>query len=76
MLGAGLIAVGREGGGNRHAVFFTPLMNPWGTEDEEEYCYDVFTKPRKVHCKIVWKHSQDAVYWIHFGRAQEKGTAF
>ena len=77
LLGAGLIARGREGRENRHTVFFTPL-NPWGTEVEEEYCDDL-TKPRKVHYKTGWTHSQDSVYWIHLGhmrKAHEKGIAF
>ena len=77
ILNAGLIAGGREGGREtRHAVLFTPL-NPWGTEEgeeEEEYCDDL-TMPRKFHHKTGWKHSQNAVYWIHLGRAQEKGMA-
>ena len=42
---------------------------------KKKYCDDL-TKPRKVHCKAGWKHFQNAVYWIHLGRAQEKGTAF
>ena len=74
IMGAGLIAGGREGRENRHPVFFTPQI-PWCTEGEEQ-CHDDLTKPRKVHHKIGWKHSQDAMYWIHFGRAQEKGLAF
>ena len=49
-------------------AFFTPL-NPWCTE--EEYCDDL-TMPRKVQHKTGWKHSQNAVYLIHLGRAQEK----
>ena len=57
---AGLIAGGREGRETRHTVFFTPLPK----------------MTRKVHYKTGWKYSQDAVYWIHLGRAQEKGTAF
>ena len=55
-------------------MFFTPLY-PRGTEIEEEFHADL-TKPRNVLCKTEWKHAQDAVYCIHFGRAQEKGTAF
>ena len=34
------------------------------------------TIPRKVHYKTGRKHPQDAVFWILFGRAQEKGIAF
>ena len=69
---AGPIAGGREGRETRHTVFFTPL-NPWSSE--EEYCGDP-TRPRKVHCKTGWKHSKNAVYCIHLGRAQKNGIAF
>ena len=66
---AGLIAGGRGGRETRHTVFFTPL-DPWSAEEgEEEYCRDL-TRPRKVHYKTRWKHRQNAVYWIHLGRAQ------
>ena len=65
---------GREGRVTRHTVFFTPL-NPWRTEEEEEYCRDL-AKPRKVHHKTGWKHCHNAVYWIRLGDAQEKGMAF
>ena len=69
MLNAGLIAGGR-GRETRHTMFFTPL-NPWCTEEDCD-----LTKPRKVHYKTGWKHSQNAAHWIHLGRAQEKGIAF
>ena len=69
-MGAG----GREGRESRHTVFFTPL-NPCGDEIEESFHGDL-TKPRKVHYKTGWEHSQDAVCWTHLGRAQEKGIAF
>ena len=72
ILKAGLTAERREGCGTRHTVFFTPV-GPWSTEEEE---YFDFTRLRKVQCKTGWKHSQNAVYWIHRGRAQEKGIAF
>ena len=49
--------------------------SPKQPTEEGEYCDD-HTKPRKVHYKPVWNPCQDAVYWIHLGRAQEKGTAF
>ena len=52
ILGAGLIAGGREGRENRHTVFFTPFF-PRGTEIEEEF-HDDLTKPRNVHCKTEW----------------------
>ena len=42
---------------------------------EEEFDGDL-SKPRKVHCKSKWKHSQGAVYWIHLAKAQEKGLTF
>ena len=74
ILNAELIAGGREGRETRHTVFFTPL-NPWSTDDEEEYCGDL-TKPRKVRHKTWWKHSLKAASWIPLGRAQEKGIAF
>ena len=32
--------------------------------------------PEKFNTNQRWKHSQDAVYWTHLGRAQEKGMAF
>ena len=32
--------------------------------------------PEKVHNKTGWKHSRNAVYWIHRVRAQEKGMTF
>ena len=57
-------------------MFFTPL-EPLGTEEEEEeeeYCD--FARPRKVQYKTGWMHSQNAVYWFHLKRAQEKGIAF
>ena len=41
------------------------ISNPYGVQDSKLKNY-----------KTWWKHSQDAVYWIHFGRAQEKGIAF
>ena len=74
ILGGGLIAGRREGRDNRHTVFFTPL-NPWGTEDVEKF-HDDLTQRTRVHYETGWNHSQDAVYWIHVGRAQEKSTAF
>ena len=74
ILDAGLIAGGRQGRETRRTVFFTPL-NPRGTEEEQEYCDDL-TKARKVYYKTGWKHSENAVYWIHLGRAQERGIAF
>ena len=36
-----------------------------------EYCEDL-TKPRKVHCKTGWEHSQSAVYWIDLGMDRRK----
>ena len=42
---------------------------------EEEFDGDL-SKPRKVHCKSKWKHTQDAVNWIHMAKAQEKGLTF
>ena len=48
--------------------------NPWRDEIEEEFHGDL-TKHRKVQNNTGWKHSQDVVYWIHLGRAQEKGKA-
>ena len=74
ILKAGLIAGGREGRETRHTVFFTPL-NPWRDEIEEEF-YGDLTKPRKVHFKAGWKHSQNAVDWVRLGKAQEKGISF
>ena len=49
--------------------FFTHLDPFWkGTEEEFN---DL--KPRTVHHKSKWKASQNAVYWINLGKAQEKG---
>ena len=56
-----------------HSILHT--IEPMGCTEEEEYCDDL-TKPRKVHNKPGWKHSQNAVYWIHLWRAQETGIAF
>ena len=54
---------------------FTPL-DPWCVEEEKEYCRDL-TRPRKVHHKTGWKHSQNAVYSIHLWEsARERHTVF
>ena len=55
----------------RQTVFFTPL-DPFGDEAEEEFNNDS-SRPIKVHFYSKWKPQQDAVYWIHLVRAQEKG---
>ena len=55
-------------------MFFTP-SDPWRDVSEEEFDGDL-SKPRKVHCKSKWKHTQDAVNWIHMAKAQEKGLTF
>ena len=73
-LNARLIGGGREGRETRHTVFFTPL-NPRRDEIEEVFKGDL-TKPRKVHCNTSWTQAQNAVYWIHLGKAQEKGMSF
>ena len=44
-------------------------------EIEEEFQGDL-SKPRKVHNKTAWKRAQDAVYWIHLAKEQEKGKTF
>ena len=58
---------------NKHTVFFTAL-DPTGGEVDEEY--EDSTKPRKVHYKNKWTISQDAIYWINLGQAQDKGLQF
>ena len=68
---AGLIAGGREGRETRHKVFFTPL-NPWSTEEEEVV---ILRNPDKLSAKQDRSTLKNAAYWIHLGRAQEKGTA-
>ena len=67
---AALIAGGNESKEGRLLVFFTPL-NPWGDEIVEKFQGDL-SKPRKVHYQTNWEHSQNAVYWIHLARTQEK----
>ena len=32
--------------------------------------------PERAHSKTEWKWAQDAVYWIHLAKAQEKGMTF
>ena len=59
----------REG---RQTVFFTPL-DPYAIE---ETIQGDMSKPRKVHCKTEWTHTQNAVCWIHLARAQEKGIPY
>ena len=54
-------------------VCVTPL-NPRSTEEEEDCCRDL-TTPSKILFKTDWMHSQNAVYWIHLGRTQQKGKA-
>ena len=46
-----------------------------GRRQEEEVNNDS-SKPRNVHHKSKWKVSEDAVYWIHLARAQEKKLKF
>ena len=36
----------------------------------KNFIYGHLTKPRKVQYTASWKHAQDAVYWIHLGKAQ------
>ena len=56
--------------GTRNCVLHT--LDPWRNDIEEQCCGEM-SKPRKVHYKIEWKHTQDAVYWTHLARTQEKG---
>ena len=74
ILQAGLIPGGKERKEGRPTVFFTPF-DPFGDEAEEEFNNDL-SKPRKVRYYSKWKPHQDAVYWIHLARAQEKGLQF
>ena len=46
-----------------------------GTNPDEEPGDDL-SKPRKVHFHSKWKPRQDAVYWIIFAQAQDKGLQF
>ena len=66
-----LIAGGKDKKEGRQTVSFTPL-DPFGDEAEEEFNKDS-SRPIKVHFYSKWKPQQDAVYWIHLARAQEKG---
>ena len=59
----------------RQTVFFTPL-NPFGDNPDDEEPSDDLLKPRKVYYHRKWKPRQDAVYWINFAQAQEKGLQF
>ena len=34
---------------------------------------EIVQKQRKVHYHSKWKTTQDAVYWVNLGRAQDKG---
>ena len=56
------------------AVFLATL-DPFGDEAEEESNND-FSRARKVYHNSEWKPHQDAVYWIHLAKAQEKGLHF
>ena len=61
---------GREIDGAVYWMFFIPLDLWWdGTEEEFE---GELSKPRKVHYKTQWEHSQDAVYCKFLANAQEK----
>ena len=74
VLAAGLIVGGKESKEGRQTVLFTPL-DPWRDEAEEEFNNDS-PRPRQVHFKSKWMPHQDAVYWIHVARAQEKELRF
>ena len=42
----------------------------------KEHIVMIFTRPRKVHRRTGWKHSQNTASWFHLWNAQEKGIAF
>ena len=72
ILRSGLIAGGRESKDGRQTVFFAPL-NPFGNNPDEDEPSDDLLKPRAVYYHSKWKPHEDAVYWINFARAQDKG---
>ena len=51
-------------------------VTAWFVGDDTEEFNNVLSKPRKVHFQSKWKVSQDAVYWVNLGKAQEKGLQF
>ena len=62
--------VSRSGAGNKMLdVCCVP------TSHEEESNNDL-SRARKVYHNSEWKPHQDAVYWIHLAKAQEKGLHF
>ena len=52
----------------------TPL-DPWSTEEEEEYCRDP-TRPRKVHCKTGWKPLKMLFIGSTLGEHKRKAPRF
>ena len=58
-------------GGSSDFKGVTNKLDPLRDEIEEEFEGDLL-KPRKVHHRTKWKHSQDAVHWIHLAKEQEK----
>ena len=47
-------------------------LNPFVPNPHEEKFSDDFTKQRKVHYESIWETTQDAVYWINLGQAQDQ----
>ena len=74
ILEAGRIAGGKDRKEGRQTVFFTPVDHS-RDKAEDDFNNDS-SRPRKVHFNCKWKPHQDAVYWIHLARAQEKGLQF
>ena len=66
---------GEQGRETRHTVFFTSRRTH-GVPKKKKSIVVILRNPEKFTTKQGWKHSQNAVYWIHLGRAQEKGIAF
>ena len=73
VLPAGLIAGGMGIEEGRQTVFFTPL-GPLGDETEEEY--DDLREPRTVHYENKETISQDGIYWVNLGKAQDNGLQY
>ena len=71
----GFVAGGKERKEGRQTIFFTPLDSFNSDADETESITEI-KKPRKVQYQIHWRPEQDAVYWIHFSKAQDAGLKF
>ena len=69
ILRAGLIASGKGTEEVRQTVFFTQTLLGMTKKNSTT----IYSREKCTHCKSTWKVSQDAVYWINWWNAQEKG---